>query len=697
MLDATVRAVDARVRAWRHVLLNRVRGETLMLALAAVVGFGTGLMAAALIKTIQFVQSVAFFGDSIGVLHLLLVPMVGAFLVGLVITYLVPEGYGSGIVQVMQAVALRGGRFGTRVPPGGLLTSSLAIGTGASGGREGPIVLIGGSIGSLAGRLFAVGEDRMRSLVAAGAAGGIAASFSAPIGGMLFAIEVIIGGLRLRSIQIVVVSSVVASATTQQLLGSEVIYKPVTNYALGDPRELGLYAVLGLAAVIAGVGLIRLEHHTREVAARLRLWQPAQLAVGGLAVGLLAIGLPEILGTGSDLPPIDGVRDPIQAMIDGSALFGSGVGVGAALALLGLAVAKMLATSISIGTGNSVGTFAPALFIGAALGGSIGNLAVALLPDGTAVEPGAFALVGMAAVFSAAARAPLAAIVLVFEITGDYDLILPLMLAVGLATFVADRIHPESVYTLPLREEGIVYADPEDIDIMQTVNVGEVMTTAPDTVDADWSLEQLREEFDRTGHHGCPVLSDGRLVGVVTLSDLSRADRLGEDGTVRDICTRQPVTVTPEDPVFRGLRRMAALDVGRLPVVSSEDHGELVGLLRRTDIVKAYQRAVTRSVGVQQRDDRAHLRDLAGVQFVELVVEPSAPVANQLVRDIGWPHRTILTSIRRNGEVITPHGDTRLEPGDEVVLLTGSDDTAEVRRLISVTGSDGTTSAGASS
>lgn len=666
-----------RLQRVRRAVLVRARGDTLMLVLAAAVGLGTGLLAVALIATVRSVQRLAF-GAEPGAATILLAPTIGAFLVGMLLRYVAPESSGSGIVQIMRTIALRAGRFRGRVPFAGVAATGLALGTGASGGREGPIVLIGGSFGSLVGRFFAVGEERMRTLVAAGAAAGIGASFNAPIGGMLFAIELIVGGFRAASLQVIVVASVVGSVTARELVGSAIIYRPETIYTLGDPRELLLYVLLGLLAAGFGVLFLQTEYRTKRFFTRMPAPRPVKLALGGFGVGLIALAIPEVLGTGDNLPPIDGVREPIQAMLDGDFAQGyQAVGI-----LLLLAVAKLAATSLSVGSGNAVGTFAPAIFCGAALGGALGHVAEMLLPAAD-VQSGAFALVGMAAVFSGVARAPLTAILIAFELTDDYELVLPLMLATGIATFVADRLHPESVYTLPLRDEGIVYAEPEDIDIMQTVKVSEIMTADPDTLPADLPLSGVIDTFGTTRHHGFPVVDGNRLVGVLTLSDLGRTgpDGRREELTAGDLCTREPLTVTPNDPVFRALRRMASLDIGRLPVVADDDHSRLVGLVRRSDVVKAYQRAVTRSLGVQQHRETRRLRDLAGARFIELVVDPEAEVAGRVVREVAWPQRTILTSIRRHGELIMPHGDTVLEPEDTVVALTGQDAAAELRDL----------------
>jgi CIC family chloride channel protein len=222
------------------------------------------------------------------------------------------------------------------------------------------------------------------------------------------------------------------------------------------------------------------------------------------------------------------------------------------------------------------------------------------------------------------------------------------------------------------------------------VRVGEIMTTSPDTLDADLTLEDAHERFRSTRHHGFPVVDDGRLVGVCTLADLARAGAAtGAEGgaaaselTVGDVCTRRPLTVTPTDPVYRAVRRMATIDVGRLPVVSSEDHGVLVGLVRRADLVKAYQQAVTRSLAAQQRKQVQQLRDLSGTQFVEFRVTAEAPAAGRQVRQVSWPSRTVLTSIRRNGEVVMPHGDTVLEPEDEVTVLADLEHIDDVQALL---------------
>jgi chloride channel protein, CIC family len=639
-----------------------------MVVLGALTGLLTGLAAWLLVLGVDLVHWLAW--PTGGAVERLLVPAVGGLLVGLVVSRYVPEAAFGGVVGTMETIALRGGRFRLVVPVAALAAVAIALGTGASGGREGPMVLIGGSIGSLVASLLPVSEERRLSLVAAGAAAGIGAAFNAPIGGMLFAAEVLMGGMRGASMQVIVVASVVSSITARQLVGPELIYQPRRELALGGPEELIVYAVLGVLAVGVAAAL---RHSDAFVRRRLRplrrrAGRAVTVGVGGLGVGIVALGVPQVLGSGESIPPVPGTREPIQAMLDGR----FGASWEAAGFLILLLAAKVGATAATHGSGSAVGMFAPSLFTGAALGGALG---IAVSPVFPGLEAGAAATVGMAAVFAALVRAPLTAVVIVFELVGDYGLVLPLMTAVGLATFLADRVLPDSTYVHQLRERGVVYARAEDIDVLQNVTVAEVMTASHPTVPQHTPREELEEWFTRGGTHGFAVVDEEeRLVGVVTVGDLSRPG-----ATAAELCTRGVVMVEPDDPVFLAVRRMGSLDVGRVPVVSREDR-RVVGMLRRADVVQAYQEGISRSLGAQQQRATGRLRDLGGVQFVELVLDASSAVVGRRVRDVSWPERTVVTSIRRGGDVLVPGGDTQLCAGDELVVLTA--DSEELRELV---------------
>jgi chloride channel protein, CIC family len=673
---APVRVTGAAAGKLRQRAQRDGTVEGVLLALGAATGFVTGVAAWALFTTAEVLLHLLW-SDPAPTWQIVVVPTLGGLVVGILVTRVVPEAAGGGVVSTMETLALHGGRFRKRVPLGGLAATSVALGSGAPGGREGPIVLIGGAIGSAFARLVPIDESRTRALVGAGAAAGIGASFNAPVGGMLFAVEVLQIGLRGAGLQLVVVSSVVGSVTARQLVGEGLIFQPRRDLGLGDPIELLVYVVLGLLAVGVAVGFHRGEDLARRLATRTRtvIGRSSTVALAGLVVGLIALGVPEVLGDGDELPPISGTRSPIQAILDVE--FGTTWQVAVSLAVL--LVAKLVATSVTIGAGSAVGSFAPMLLTGAALGGIVGIVAQPVLPG---IDPGAVATVGMAAVFAATARAPLTAILIVFELVGDYGLVLPLMTAVGLATFLGDRVRPDGIYHAHLRRRGVVLGRPDDVDVLQTVTVGEVMTAGHETLPPDEPRERIAARFAAGGTHGYAVVDDSsRLVGVVTAGDVERR----EGRTAAELCTRRVLTVSPDDPVFLAVRRMASLDVGRVPVVDPSSR-RVVGMLRRGDVVRAYQRGLSRGVASQQRRAAGQLRDLTGVRFVELVVDASSPLVEQAVRDIRWPERTVLTSVRRRGELLVPTGDTVLEQDDGLVVLTADGD--RVRALVAGTSAD---------
>jgi chloride channel protein, CIC family len=648
--------------------------DGLQLVLAGVIGLLTGVVAWLLISGVHLVTDLAF-SDPVPAWQVVAVPTLGGLVVGLLVRYVVPEVSGGGVVATMEAMAIQRGRLRRRVPLAGVAATSVALGTGASGGREGPIVLFGGAVGSFVAGLGRMDEDRTRSLVAAGVAAGIAASFNAPIGGMLFAIELLLGGLRRAgALQTIVVAAVVSSVTARQLVGPGLpLFEPARSARLGDPTELLVYALVGLLALIVAAGF----RYGEDVAGRFftrvrgRVGVPLTVALGGLVVGLTALMVPEVLGEGADLPNVPGAsREPIRAMLDG--LLGSGWPV--AVTLLVLLLAKLFASVVTIASGSAVGTFAPSLFTGAALGGAVGAVAVEVLGVRSATG---FALVGMAAVFTALVRAPLTAIILVFELSGDYELVLPLMIAVGIATFGSDRLGWRSIYVEGLRRRGVTLDRPDDVDVLQLVAVREVMTRAdaPNaTVPAAMPVDELRRRFAAESLHGAVVIAaDGTLVGVVARSDLEREAADPSGATAADIATRRPASAVPEEPVFRAVQRMANLDVGRLPVVDPAT-GRVVGVFRRADVVRAYDRGIERTVSERLARDAGRLRDVTGLEAVRLVVAEGSAVDGAPVREVRWPERTILTGIQRGREAIVPGGDTVLHADDMVVALTGDAD-----------------------
>ncbi|MDH4116668.1 MAG: chloride channel protein [Acidimicrobiia bacterium] len=651
----------------RGLAVLRDRETAGFLGISLLVGVGVGLGAALLVVVAEGVDAAFEWLDETlfsGAAWFVLVSVpLGVTLAWWIARRFAPEVAGDGVPEAAAALAVHGGYMSTKSIPLKILVTALTLGGGGSAGREGPIVQIGSAIGSSVSRRFHVGEDQLRSLVAAGAAAGIGASFNAPIAGMLFALEVILGSFAVRHMSSVVLASISAAVTFRSLLPAEAVLS-AGSYEMGDPRELILYAGLAVVAVVAAYAFLRLldvvERFSHQTA------RPAWLrpVVLGLAVGGIGMMDGRLLGTGQDF-----VRQLLT--IDIKFEEGTGVETIAAGVLIALAVGKIVATALTVATGGSGGAFMPSLFIGAALGAGYAKIVAAFWPSSVSeIFPGAFSVVGMATVFAAVARAPLTAILIVFEVTGanDYRLVLPLMLSAAFATFVADRVHPESVYTLPLKRRGISLAKAGEIDLLDTVTVGEVMQLPKAEVSPDTPLSEVADTFDRLRSHGLPVTAEGALVGIVTVTDVQRAGGPDSGRFVRDAMTSRPVTVGPMTPVSYALERMAVLGVGRLPVVSEEHSARLVGMFRREDAISAYHLALGAATGVNLDRQRLRQRTDPGSAYFDFRVPPGSMADTAEVRQVDWQGCTLI-SVRRGTEVVVPTGPTVLLNGDVVTAF----------------------------
>lgn len=658
----------ARIRA-----LVGTRGAAVFLVAALVVGVLVGLAAALLVTLIGVVGDAAepvregsSAWSGLGRWAAVLV-----LPVGIMVSYAIARRWGpgvesGGVTETMVGLSLHGGYLRTRTVASKIAATAATLGTGGSAGREGPVVQIGATIGSSLARHTRFGEDQIRSLVAAGAGAGIGASFNAPIAGMLFAMEIILGNFAIRHLNAVVVASVAAAVTTRMLVGEERILSGPAHQ-LDAPAELVLYAVLGLLAVGFGILFLRVLDRVegREWSAQLPPWtRPLFFSV---VVGLLIAAEPQLLGTGQAF-----VGELLRLDVGADRVWWG---------LMIIAAAKTLAAASTRAGGGSGGSFMPSLFIGAAVGGGF-----ALLVEPawglSEIDPGAFAVVGMAATFAAVARAPLTSIIIVFELTQDYGLVLPLMLATSLATVIADRLHPATGYTLPLVNRGVHLPSTEDIDLLDTVTVGQVMTLPGTTLTPDISTEHAEMVLDESHHHGVPVVSEDRLVGILTFSDIARDGGPREDRSVRDVMTPRPITVFPGMPVSAALARMAALDIGRLPVVADEDPLKFVGMFRRSSVVRAYHHALGGSTARSLYRERHRISTQPGATFFEIPIPANSAAHGIRVRELNWPESATLVSIQRANRVIVPHGDTRLETGDTLTGFGSGDSRVEVALLL---------------
>ena len=661
--------ISAAGRRVGHLLSGLVDRQAvsesgIIMITALVVGIGAGLGAVAFRWLIATAQTLAY--DKLGGLllgasrlSLLVIPALGGAIYGPLIYHFAREAKGHGVPEVMEAVALRGGRIRPRVVFVKALASAICIGTGGSVGREGPIAQIGSALGSTVGQLLHLSDERVRNLVACGAAGGIAATFNAPIAGAIFSLEVILGRLEVTCFGAVVISSVTATVVAQ-VFQEAVPAFAVAQYALVSPWELIFYTLLGILAAAGAVGFTRLLYAVEDLWDKATLPEYTKPVLGGLilgAVGFLTFkinGFPRVFGVG---------YNSISDVLSGRLAFE---------VALGLFFFKMLATVLTLGAGGSGGIFAPSLFMGAMLGSVFGQIVHQIFPSVTA-SAGAYAMVGMAAFFSGAAHAPVTAILILFEMTNDYRIILPLMLATVVSTLVSRALSRESIYTLKLTRRGIHIEQGHDIDIMQGVTVREAMSTDVDTVPLDLPLDQLADKFARTHHHGFPVANaTGDLVGVVSIRDLEQAIVEGPlmGKSVADIATTEGLLVSyPDEPMWRALQRLGPRDISQLPVLEQEGSRRLTGLLRRRDVIRAYNYAIANQARDQHRAEVLHERKPDDAGFIYITIPAGAPSAGRRISELGLPEACLIVAVRRGRKRIVPRGYTLLLGKDRLTVL----------------------------
>ncbi len=726
---------------------------------------------------------------------LVLLPMLGGLLSGLVVFRFAPEAEGHGTDSAIAAFHHRGGSIRSRVPFVKAISAAVCIGSGGSGGREGPIAQIGAGIGSFLADRLAMPERERRLLMLAGMGAGVGAIFKAPLAGALFAGEVLYREqeLEYEALLPATVASIISYSIFCSVFGWQPLFV-TPSVVFERPLELFGYGLLGLVCAGGGWLYVRGFYGVHRVFHHLRWPRWLKPTVGGLLCGLCGWLIPGALATG---------YGQIQRCLDGDATLTIGF-------LLALALAKIAATAFSIGSGGSGGVFGPAMVIGGSLGYATGLVCQSL---GLVGDPRAMVLVGMAGFFAGAANTPLSTIIMVSEMTGNYRLLVPCMwtcsisyvllrraslyrsqlanrqsspahtgelavdilqalrvdewmnrgdttirddlplepLRVAMAdgghtrypvvdaggritgvidcrdllsvvradeastlsagdlrdphftTITGERSLHDALLLLDHEPHGmllVVDADEPDrlrgvlrrqdvlhayhhaaertlrsvhraesgaVHLPADLTVGEAMTVEVDSVPPDWSLAQLEQWFHETGHHGAPVVDEGQLVGVVSLSDLERGRRTGR-ATVAGIATRRPVTCFPYETLVEALRKFGASGVGRLPVVDPADPTRLVGLLRRSDVVNSFAAAAA-----HEREDEElavlHALDVPRSRFIEFTLGGETPAAGAAVRELVLPTDCLLVSIRRGADLLMPHGETRLEPGDRVTVL----------------------------
>ncbi len=575
-----MRAVPRLARLWWRGV--RADEHVFLLFAALLVGGLCGLGALGLHTLIELGHRL-FWGSESGAVPpagapfwlVLLAPAVGGLLVGPLVRWLAPEAGGHGVPEVIRAVAEKQGRMRPRVAVVKAVASALTISSGGSAGREGPIIQIGATLGSAVGQLFRVSGRQLRILAGCGAAAGIAATFNAPIAGTLFAVEVILGEFGILPFSPIVIAAVIATVVARGSWGNEPVFH-VPPHELGGPIELAAYAALGLVCGLVSVLFIRTARRVeRAFSAERRVPAWLKPAAGGLLVGVMGLWLPRVFG--------DGYATVNDAFAGGLAWW----------LLVLLLVGKMLATSLTLGSGGSGGVFAPALFLGAVAGALVGSL-IAQVPGLEGTQAGAFALVGMGGLVAGAMHAPITAMVMCFELTNHYSLILPIMLVCTLSTLLSNRLQRDSIYTWHLRELGVRLFRGRSLEVFREQPVRACMRSAPAmlpaTISAADALGRLVDGFSDTLYLAAP---EGRLAGALYLADLkavlTKRDQLRSGFLAVDLARENLPVCHPADPLRIAMARLLETGLPELPVVDPAT-GRLVGVVRHDDAVALYHR-----------------------------------------------------------------------------------------------------------
>ena len=556
-----------------------------MLLLAAVIGFLAGLASTLFRRLIEFFGDV-FSADGLTVigitgssipLLLPLLPMVGGIITGIICHFFPDAVKENGVHRVMHAVAMKAGKIRKRTLLTCSTTSALTIGSGGSAGREGPTVQIGSAVGSALGNLFHLSHERVQVLVGCGAAAGIAASFNAPLAGVLFALEIILTNFTIHTFSPIVVASVIGTATGRAMEGNEITFS-VPVHELVSYSEIVFYLFLGiLCGVISKLFTFTFFKANDIFDKMVYLPVPLKPALGGLIVGFISISFPAVLGNGYGF---------MEKALNGELFWG--------LAFV-LIFLKIISTSATLGSGGLGGVFAPSLFIGAMLGSAYGTLVHAINPNFTA-SPETYALVGMGAVAGAVMQAPLTNILMLFELTNDYTIILPIMITCIVSAYTFRAFDKNSIYIQKLLKEGINIKYGREVSILNSIKVSDVLSGDVTTIPEGMPFRKILETISYSKNFYFPVVDgQGEMSGILSfhmIREMIFEEELGDLIVANDLKVKSVMTLTPENNLNQAMEMFAKLDVEQLPVVGRDDLKRVIGMVNRGEVVAAYNREV---------------------------------------------------------------------------------------------------------
>lgn len=590
-------------------------------------------------------------------------PAAGLVIVSLISHYLAREVKGHGVPQILEALALHGGRIRPRVGIFGIIAPAVTIGSGGSVGREGPIALIGAAFGSTVGQIFRFSDRDTILLLACGAAAGIGATFNAPIAGGFFGLEVILGTYALGAMVPVFLASVAGDTVFTAIMGGGAVLATPSYHIVNHFAVLFMMG-LGVLTALAGYAYTRGLDGSETWFDRLRWPFWVKALAGGGAVGILGLAYPQVLGVG---------YPTMHQALDGHLVL---------LTLLALLVVKYFATVITIGAGGSGGVFAPSLFLGGMLGGTYGALLHAISP-GLAPHPPIYAVAGMAALFAASAQAPFVAVTILLEVTGDYHLTSAVIAAAAVSYFLYAVLTRDSMYTVKLSRRGIKILRGNDVRPVDAVPVSAALEPIREAVRETDPVSAVYARLVSEGRESLPVLdARGNFRGLVRLTQLAGVLERDAGQPVREVMAPVPPAVAPDTSLDTALRRLTFYRAEALPVAVG---GRTAGMVTIRGALNAYYSSALTTI-----DTAARVRSLesGGADpgaFVEAVVGSRSALAGRTLAEAALPADVIVLSVRAGGQSATlvPHGHTRIAAGDRVLAYVAPAERSDsIRRLI---------------
>lgn len=571
-MNSSAQAAKSRLRAslqaWTAIL--REREEQVFLALTLVIGALVGLVVVAFIVLTERFGARLYPPGGMG-LRRLLVPIAGSLGMGYLLYRYFPDARGSGVPQTKAALYAREGNITLGTVIGKFFCTSATLASGIPLGREGPAVQVGAGLASVLGRKLGLSQEKVKALIPVGASAAIAAAFNTPMAAVLFSLEEVVGDLHAPVLGSVVLASATSWAVLRLLLGNNPLFR-VPQYQLLNPWELGIYAILGVAGGFVSVAFTKLllwiRAHFLKFPKKTVWFQPL---AGGLMVGIMGWFVPDLLGVG---------YDHVGEVLNG----------GMALKLMVLLlVLKLVAVATCYGSGNAGGIFGPSLFLGAMLGGVVGNVANHFFPN-TVGTPGAYALVGMGTAFAGIVRAPMTSVLMIFETTRDYAVIVPLMISNLVSFFISSRLQPQPIYDELALQDGIHLPRAETRQQEGQRQVNQAMREATETLHAEWTVREALQRAEGSEFLAWPVCDSGGVIGVLSFERLRQAGNKGslDKPLVELVDAHDFPHVHVDHPLHVALERMGASQLDLLPVVSRANVHQLRGVVTLADVLAQF-------------------------------------------------------------------------------------------------------------